>query len=302
MMSIRHGLSFVKMHGIGNDYVFLDAIGSPLPERLNLPALARLMSDRHQGVGSDGLIIIRPVAQAETPLVARMEMYNADGSVGSMCGNGLRCVASYVVQSGHVLPGTFGIATDAGNVSVTADGTGDEVHVDMGTATFGADAAGAVADVDVATLPGDDWHFVSVGNPHAIRFSEIDDNSAAHFFESIGPVIESHPIFPDRINVHMVDVVTSTHLRLISWERGSGATQACGTGATAAAAAAVRAGHCRADTPIRTSLPGGDLTITVGRTPIARGATDALDAGLAVSMAGPATFCFTGVWCGPLPH
>lgn len=280
-------LHFTKMHGLGNDYVYISLFDQSVQDA---PALARAISDRHRGVGSDGLILLAPSDGPEAHL--RMEMYNADGSRAQMCGNGIRCVAKLAYERGLVRCNPLRVATDAGvlTLDLTLDAAGrvSAVRVDMGEpilepARIPVALAGERV-VNVALPLGEqtlNMTCISMGNPHAVFFTEALVRVPLREW---GPKIERHPLFPQRINVHFVQVLDRGHLKMASWERGSGATQACGTGASAVCVAGVLSGLT--DRRIVATLPGGDLELEWDR------ATNH------VYMTGPATEIFTGVWPG----
>lgn len=276
-------LKFTKMHGLGNDYVYVNLFDQPAPAD---PAdLAVKISDRHFGVGSDGLILIGPSERAD----ARMRMFNADGSEGEMCGNGVRCVAKYVHDHGIAPRDRLTIETGRGILTLDleiVDGKADRVRVDMGTPILQASAI-------PTTLPGDPpvdvpvevggaalaLTAVSMGNPHVIAFVE----DVEHFpVETLGPILERHPTFPKRVNVHFVEVLGPSEVRLRTWERGSGITLACGTGACAVCVAGVLTG--RTGRKLLAHLPGGDLEL------------DWPDDRSSVFMTGPASEVFSGSW------
>lgn len=252
-------MKFIKMHGLGNDYVYVNGFTEHVPD----PArLSQLISDRHQGVGSDGLILILPSRTADV----RMEMYNADGSHSEMCGNGIRCVAKYALDRGLVRDPVFRIETDAGVKTVecrVVEGKVRSVRVDMGAPGLHPRAipctiAGERIVEHPLVVDGQRWNItcVSMGNPHAVIFVP-DVQSVA--LAGIGPRIEHAPEFPERVNVHVAQIVSTQHVHMRTWERGSGLTQACGTGACAVAVAAVLARS--AQRRLTVSLPGGDLDI-----------------------------------------
>ncbi|HMF35641.1 MAG TPA: diaminopimelate epimerase, partial [Isosphaeraceae bacterium] len=224
-------MKFTKMHGIGNDYVYVDTFTqSPPPD----PArLAVTMSDRHFGVGSDGLILILPSEVAD----ARMRMFNADGSEGEMCGNGVRCVAKYLYDHGLARKDRVTVETGRGLLSLDLEAEGGKVRrvrVDMGapilkdveipTLLSGEPPIDAPIRVDDRTLAAT---AVSMGNPHAVIY--VDDVERFPL-EILGPALEHHPMFPRRVNVHVVDLLSPSEVRMRTWERGSGITLACGTG------------------------------------------------------------------------
>ena len=278
-------LKFTKMHGIGNDYVYVDTFREPEPG--DPAALAVAVSDRHKGIGSDGLILIGPSAKAD----ARMRMFNADGSESEMCGNGVRCVAKYVHDHGHAPRERLTIETGRGVLTLDLEveaGKARRVRVDMGPPILKA------ADIPT-TLPGDPpinvplsiegyelaLTAVSTGNPHVVLYVEdIDDFPV----EEIGPALELHEVFPRRVNVHFVQVLGPGEVRMRTWERGSGLTLACGTGACAVCVAGVLTGAT--ERRLLAHLPGGDLELEWA-SPEA-----------SVFMTGPAAEVFSGVWEG----
>jgi len=265
-------MKFTKMHGIGNDYVYVDCFTQRL-NGVDLSDLARRISDRHRGVGSDGLILICPSERAD----AAMVMYNADGSRAEMCGNGIRCLAKYVVDHGLVGPDPEASAADHRHIRVETDAgvleldlqLGDRdrrvesVRVDMGLPRLAPDQipttldGPTIADRPV-TIAGRSYSItcVSMGNPHAVIF--VDDLDGVDLARE-GRAIEHADIFPARTNAHFVRVDTRNHMTMLAWERGSGATMACGTGACAACVAANITG--RADRRVTVDLPGGTLQI-----------------------------------------
>ena len=275
-------MRFTKMHGAGNDYVYLDCFQQTLPP--DVPALARSISDRHTGVGADGLIAIEPSEVAD----ARMRMWNADGSRAEMCGNGVRCVAKYLYDHGIVRREELTVETGRGVLALRLfleQGLVAHVRVNMGAPIF------AAAQIPT-TLPGDpptdapleiggrtvQGTCLSMGNPHCVVFvDELTDE----WVQGWGPQIERHPAFPNRVNVGFAQVITPTQLLLRVWERGSGETQACGTGACAAAVAGGLTGRCERRVTCR--LPGGDLELEWA------GSSE-------VYLTGPAVEVFTGEW------
>ena len=239
-------MRFIKMQGLGNDYIFLNCLeGGPD----GLPELAAAISDRHFGAGSDGLICLFPSQRGDFA----MRMFNADGSEGAMCGNGIRCLGKLIGDWGLTSKNRLMIETRAGLRQVELlDGTAREraVRVDMGGPEVGAPLELEAAGCRWLVTP------VSMGNPHGVVFLEnVDglDLSAA------GPALEKHPAFPGGINVEFVQVLTPGRLRMRVWERGSGETLACGTGACAAVAAAVSAGQAEPEAQVE--LPGGTLEV-----------------------------------------
>ena len=235
-------MKFIKMQGLGNDYLFLNCLEGE-PE--NLPALAVRMSDRHFGAGSDGLICLCPSERGDF----RMKMYNADGSEGAMCGNGIRCLARYIRDQGLSGKAVLDIETKAGLRRVEL--LRDAVRVDMGPPQL-------YSPVEVEAL-GRMWRLtpVSMGNPHGVLF--VEDPGSLEL-PAIGPALERHPAFPGGINVEFVAVPERNRLRMRVWERGSGETLACGTGACAALAAVVSAGLSERN--VWVELPGGTLAVS----------------------------------------
>lgn len=255
-------MRFVKMHGLGNDYIYLDGIDQDL-DGYDLPRLSGLLSDRHFGVGGDGIILILKSASADF----RMRMFNPDGSESEMCGNGFRCFARYVYEHGHTDKTGFVVETGAGLIrpSLTiADGKVQSVRVDMGEPRLRRGEIPMTGPADEPAqnviVPLDDCQYtatcVSMGNPHCVIFvDEITDEMVL----GQGPIIEHHPLFPRRTNVEFAQVLSETAIRMRVWERGAGETLACGTGACGTAVAAVLGGHCGRGMTLH--LVGGDLQI-----------------------------------------
>jgi diaminopimelate epimerase len=251
-------LPFTKMHGIGNDYIYVDAFRNRVADPV---AVARRVSPRRTGIGADGLILIAPSTTAD----CRMEMYNADGSRGEMCGNGIRCVAKYAYEHELARANPMRIETDAGIKTLSLDvrnGRVEQATVDMGAPILDGPhipiaSEGRVIDapleVDAATYR---ITCVSMGNPHCVLFV---DELAALDLERVGPRFEHHPFFPRRVNTEFVRVNNPRELTMRVWERGSGETAACGTGACAVLVAAVLTG--RSERQATVHLPGGDLQI-----------------------------------------
>lgn len=252
-------MKFVKMHGIGNDYVFVDCFKECVNDPVNV---ARLVSDRHFGVGSDGLILIEPSEKADV----KMRIFNADGSEAEMCGNGVRCVAKYVYDYGIVRKSELSIETLAGIKTVGLTVKNErvlEIRVNMGKPLLlrgQIPMAGDDTQVvdEVLEVCGVEFSVtcVSMGNPHCVVF--VDDLKGIDLCK-YGPLIENHELFPERINVHFVHVVNRNEVEMVTWERGSGVTLACGTGASAVAVAGVLTG--RSGRNISAHLPGGDLRL-----------------------------------------
>jgi len=287
-------MRFTKMQGAGNDYVYVDCFAQPEPQH---PAdLARLISDRHYGVGADGLVLILPSQQAD----ARMRMFNADGSEAEMCGNAIRCVAKYVYEHGLVRKPVLRVETGRGILSLELSCVGgrvERVRVDMGEPIL-------VPEQIPTTLPGDPSRpgtpvvdalltlgakrlrvtCVSMGNPHCVSYvSKLSD----YWVRQIGPKLEVHPCFPRRVNAEFVEVLSPREVRVRVWERGSGETLACGTGASAVCVAGVLTG--RTERCVVVHLLGGDLEL--------QWAEDGH-----VYLTGPAVEVFSGDWPDPTPR
>lgn len=273
-------MKFTKMHGIGNDYVYMDCTKEKLE---NPEELARLVSDRHKGIGADGLILIQSSEEADF----EMAMYNADGSYGKMCGNGIRCVAKYVYDNGLTDKTELKIVS-GGAVKylklLVKNGKVEKVRVNMGEPVLepekipvigrGEALVGETVVVDNQVY---EMTCVSMGNPHAVVF--LDD--VEHLkLEELGPKFENHERFPDRVNTEFVRRIDRKNLQMRVWERGSGETMACGTGACATAVAAVLNGLAERDVTVH--LLGGSLEIS----------WDEKDN--CVYMTGPAATVFTG--------
>jgi diaminopimelate epimerase len=245
-------LHFVKMHGLGNDYLYL--LGA-VPQ--HAPALARLLTDRHRGIGADGVIYITPPSAPAADF--GMRIFNADGSEALMCGNGIRCVGKYVYDRGYTDKTTLLIETPVGNrcLNLHPDAQNptciSSVTAEMGTAIVDDTQTMNTDHGSICFIP------VSVGNPHAVIFTE----DAEPFPDSLLAEVSSHPMFPGGVNAECAEILSPTELRMRVYERGSGLTLACGTGACAVCAAAVHHGYCAVDTPITVHLDGGDLTVSV---------------------------------------
>lgn len=274
-------MRFIKMHGTGNDYVYVDLFEETLE---NPSETAVKISDRHFGIGSDGLICIAPSDVAD----CRMIMYNADGSEGAMCGNGIRCVAKYVYEQGIAKRETLSIETKSGvkKLELTVrDGIVTGVVVNMGQAILEPariPVRGEGEDFIGRTLTVGDKEYtvtcVSMGNPHCVIFTKgIDDIE----LEKIGPLFEHHECFPDQINTEFVEVIDRRTMKMRVWERGSGETISCGTGTCASTVAAVLNGYCDRGEEIEVRVRGGVLYDTY------------LENG-EVLMKGPATEVFRG--------
>jgi len=281
-------MRFTKMHGIGNDYVYINGF----EEKVEEPAeLSRRVSDRHFGVGSDGLILILPSEKADV----RMRMFNADGSEAEMCGNGVRCVAKYAYDHGLTRSNPIRVETGRGVLTLeleVVEGKVRQATVDMGEPIL------SLPDIPVKqsgvrnTLRDNEYQievegtavdmtFVSMGNPHAVIYVP---GTEALDLARLGPPIENHPAFPRRINVHWVQVHRPGELTMRTWERGSGITLACGTGACAVCVAGVLTD--RSHRNVVAHLPGGDLRL------------EWRESNNHVYMTGPATEVFSGEWKG----
>ncbi len=252
-------MKFTKMHGAGNDYVYVDCT----KERIGDPeSVARFVSDRHKGIGSDGLIMILPSEKADF----EMGMYNADGSRGAMCGNGIRCVGKYVYDHGLTDRTEITVDTPSGVKHLflnTADGKVQTVRVDMGEPILEAEKIPVLAKDPVVNrvFSFNDILYqvtcVSMGNPHAVIY--VDSDVKELEIEKIGPNVEFDRHFPDRVNTEFVNVISRDEVSMRVWERGSGETMACGTGACAVGVAGVLTG--RTNRTVTVHLLGGDLLI-----------------------------------------
>ena len=274
-------MKFTKMHGLGNDYVYVNCFEEKID---NPPAVARFVSDRHFGIGSDGLIMINPSKTADF----EMEMYNADGSRGEMCGNGIRCVAKYVYDYGLTDKTQISVETLGGikYLDLTVeDGKVSLVKVDMGKPELEADLIPIISEREQVIdepieVDGKEYHMtgVSMGNPHAVIY--VDDVKGLDL-EKIGPKFENHERFPKRINTEFVHCIDRQTVEMRVWERGSGETLACGTGACAVAVSSIL--NNLTATQVTVKLLGGDLQIEWDREKDR------------VFMTGPATVVFDGV-------
>ena len=253
---------FYKMHGIGNDYIYFDCMKEDIS---NPGELSVRLSDRHFSVGGDGVILLRPSAVAD----CKMSMFNADGSEGKMCGNGIRCVGKLAHDLGYVKGDCCTVETLSGikklKFTIGGDGKVTAATVDMGAAVLnGRDIPSAIEGEKVVGYPvniaGREWNItlVSMGNPHCVVFADPDQID----IERVGPQFENCPLFPERINTEFVSVTGKNELKMRVWERGSGETWACGTGACAAAVAAVLNGRADRGVPVTVHLRGGDLVVT----------------------------------------
>lgn len=252
-------MEFTKMHGLGNDYIYVNCF----KENIDFPSeFARKMSDRHFGIGSDGLILIKPSDQADF----KMEMYNADGSAGKMCGNGIRCVGKYVYEYGLTAKTGLSIETGAGIRTLSLcvrNRKVEAVCVDMGAPRYNAHSIPILSEKDMVidepiTVKGREYRMtgISMGNPHAVVYVGDVWNFPVH---EAGPGFEFHPRFPDRMNTEFCRIKDRAHIDMRIWERGSGETYACGTGACAAVVASVLNGLT--DEEVTVKLLGGELNI-----------------------------------------
>ena len=274
-------IDFTKMHGCGNDYIYVDMFKTPA---FDFEKAAIALSDRHFGIGGDGIILVCPSDKAD----AKMRIFNADGSEGMMCGNGIRCVGKYVYDSGIARKDVLTIDSLSGvkTLHMTIEnGKAAAARVDMGPAILTpaqipVNLPGERAVAVPVEVAGKEYKItcVSMGNPHAVIF--IDHDPMELDLEKIGPDFEHHPLFPQRVNTEFVRVLDDHTLQMRVWERGSGETWACGTGTCASAVAAVLNGYFKKGEDILVHLRGGDLTIRY---------TDET-----VYMTGPAATAFTG--------
>jgi diaminopimelate epimerase len=270
MHAVTRTIPFIKMHGLGNDFVVLDARYAPLPAMT--PAVARALGDRRTGIGFDQLVLLEPSESH----AFRMRIFNSDGGEVGACGNASRAVALL-----HGEP----VVIETGGGPIALEPMDGGARVDMGAPRFDWDAIPLAYAMDTFTMPlgwpmGDGAlegpMAVNVGNPHAVFF--VADADAVEL-DRLGPVIENDPVFPERVNVNVASLAGADHLKLRVWERGAGLTRACGTGACATAVAAIRRGLVKS--PVRVTLPGGDLVI-------------AWEPGGTILMSGPATESFRG--------
>ena len=273
---------FTKMHGAGNDYVYINCFEYTVddPEKLSI-----LLADRHKGIGGDGLVLICPSETAD----AKMRMFNLDGSEGNMCGNAIRCVARYIYDNNIAHKDVLTIETKSGIKTITLKTENDRfisASVDMGKAILKPELIPMKAESESfisqpLNVGGTEYiaTAVSMGNPHCVVF--VDDVDSIEI-DKIGPLFENHPIFPDRVNTEFIRVIDKENIQMRVWERGSGETLACGTGSCAAAAACVLNGYAEYDTPINVHPRGGMLKDTYKKDGT-------------VIMEGPASNVFTGI-------
>lgn len=274
-------MKFTKMHGCGNDYVYVNCFRETVA---NPGETARFISDRHFGIGSDGLILIKPSERADF----EMDMYNSDGSSGAMCGNGIRCVAKYVYDYGLTDKTHINIDTKSGIKDLDLEienGKVSRVCVNMGAPDLTASHIPVLTEAaEIINSPieagGKEYFYtaISMGNPHAVVFLDTLEDLE---IEKIGPLFEHHPNFPDRINTEFIQILDESTLRMRVWERGAGETMACGTGACAAAVASILNGKVTGNS-VTVHLLGGSLQIRWDREQNQ------------VFMTGPATTVFDG--------
>ena len=275
-------MKFTKMHGIGNDYIYFNCLEKEIenPEELSIK-----LSDRHFGVGGDGIVLILPSDEADF----RMRMFNADGSEGKMCGNATRCIGKYVYDKGITDKKEITLETLSGiktlKLSVNEKNKVESVEVNMGEAILKASEIPVKSDKEKVInerikIADSEYNItcVSMGNPHCVVYMDEIDNLD---LEKLGPKFENDSIFPERVNTEFIKVIDENTLKMRVWERGSGETWACGTGACAAVVSSVLNGYCKYDTPIKIKLLGGELTIKFMKNGL-------------VYMSGPAEFVFEG--------
>lgn len=275
------------MHGLGNDFLFVDCLTKE-PPTVDLPGLSRRMSDRHFGVGADGLVLVLPAGREEAH--CRMRIFNADGSEAHMCGNAVRCLAKLVYERGWIVEEKMKVETLAGLIGLELELANDlvtSVRADMGLPRFHPAEIPVLIEGDsvqehplVIDSRQYEINCISMGNPHAVIF--LEEPVEEFPVQEVGPLIESHRLFPERTNVEFVNVRGKNSLRQRTWERGSGETLACGTGASAAAVAAIVTGRCEPGA-VEIDLTGGKLVIQWRE-------------GANVFMTGPAKEVYTGIW------
>ena len=271
MRADKQKINFIKMHGTGNDYIYIDCLNKSFN---NMESIAVNLSDRHLGVGGDGVVFIYPSDEAD----ARMRMFNADGTEGMMCGNAVRCVAKYLYESGKAKSEDVRVETESGVKRVklfARGGRADSASVDMGAPVFAPEKIPACTEgeriIEKNIFVGGKERkvsLVSMGNPHCVIFT---DNVTVSDVCGEGRAVENDKLFPRRTNVEFVQVIDARHIKMRVWERGSGETFACGTGACAAVVAAVEAGYCERGADISVKLPGGELIINYGNTVVMTG-------------------------------
>ncbi len=277
-MTTHRGLSFIKMEGLGNDFIVIDLRTVAAPDWLNDSAAIRRLCDRHRGIGADGVLAILPPRPGALA-IARMRVLNADGSEAEMCGNGLRCVAKYLFEQSRATP-TFDVETGAGILRCeihlapgsprNTDGEMD-IEIAMGPPQL---LRGAIPMAGPPNKPclyepvmidGEELRLnaVSMGNPHIVIFTTVSGADLVALAQRFGPQVEQHRLFPQRTNVELCYRRAADDYEVVVWERGCGITQACGTGACAVAVAACRLGLATPDHWLRIELPGGALQVRV---------------------------------------
>jgi diaminopimelate epimerase len=287
-MSEKILITFSKMHGLGNDYVVIDESDKIIIPEEKKPEIVEEICRRGFSVGADGVIFVAPASSENADI--RFRIFNSDGSEAEMCGNGIRCFAKYVYENEIVQTDQIHVETLGGIKEVDLDVEGGEVRastVDMGSPTFKTHDIPMISDKDEfldseLIVDGKPLNItaVNVGNPHAVIFTEnIEDIK----LNEIGPLIENHPAFPQKTNVHFVNIINRNEIEMITWERGAGFTLACGTGATSCVAAGFKLG--KLDEEVEVHLPGGELLIIIYE----------MDDDIRVFMEGEAVLVFDGV-------
>lgn len=293
-MAIATGtIEFTKMHGCENDYLVVDAIDDPSRAGpLEEAQLIRAMCDRHSGVGADGVIVLSRPVQSEAS--ARMRIFNADGSDGGMCGNGARCAAKLLVERGRIAPEVQGairieLTSRIIDARVTEESSGEVRRVRLGMGRISFEPANLPMDPTHASIEygglvieGRRWGVASVGNPHAVAF--VDEQIEEIDLGTLGPLVEHHPAFPVRTNAHIVNITGPAQMAMRSWERGSGETRACGSGACVCVALAMKSGLIDSREEVIVRVLGGELV--VGQSP---------EDG-SMWLEGPAQRVFQGAW------
>lgn len=279
-------IDFTKMQGCANDYIYIDCMSGRNSEVIdNISDIAKDMSRRHFSVGADGVVLICDSEVAD----AKMRMFNADGSEGKMCGNAIRCVGKFLYDNCNTSDDQVDIETLSGIKHLdlhVENGNCAGATVDMGKATFAPAEIPVLADGEVVNdeilVSGIPWKItcVSMGNPHAVTFIEDVDSLE---IEKIGPKFENFDIFPERVNTEFIELVDANNLIMRVWERGSDETYACGTGACASVAAAIKCGNCKSNSDVVVHLKGGELVISI-------------DDDYNVKMTGPAKTVYRGVY------
>ncbi|MEN6329132.1 MAG: diaminopimelate epimerase [Methanobacteriaceae archaeon] len=285
-MTTNNIILFSKMHGLGNDYVVINESEEPIIPENKKPAVVERLCRRGFSIGADGVIFVAPSDIAEI----KFRIFNADGSEAEMCGNGIRCFAKFIYENQIVEHETIKVETLGGiktlEVSVV-DGEVISTRVDMGLASFRTPEIPMLSDKEEfldekLDVDGNQFSLttVNVGNPHAVIFTDDLDEVA---LDEVGPLLENHSAFPERVNVHFVRIISPGEVEMITWERGAGFTLACGTGATSVALAGYRLGQLNQDVLVH--LPGGDLKISIYQ----------VDGKLGAFMEGDSTMVFEGI-------